>query len=235
MTDTPKTRAPFPLWATLFTLIGIAILCSLGTWQLYRLEWKNNLQNSLQASLNKDLTESLLTPADLDPQALFQRGLLNGVYLFDKQIRLKPRVHEGQVGSHLITPLALSDGSVLLVNRGWIPQNREAVRKGQEQVQAGGLLYHPDPPNAFTPENRPQAGEWFWLDTVAIEQHTDLVKIRSRVMALEQDTLKAGPDMPVKSAAQPHLRNNHLYYAVFWFTMAGVLALIYVIRFGRCR
>jgi surfeit locus 1 family protein len=84
---------------------------------------------------------------------------------------LGPRVREGKRGFQLITPLVRTDGSTILVNRGFIlnefadPSTRA---EDNDEVDVIGILRTSHTRNNFTPENRPEDGEWYWLDVDAM-------------------------------------------------------------------
>lgn len=112
-----------PLWLTLVTLLGITLLCSLGFWQLMRAEQKAALQSkaahaSLQAPL--DQAELLAKSSDL-PSLRYLPVRLKGTFLHQYSILLDNKINNGQVGYHLVTPVALTDQKWLLVDRGFIP------------------------------------------------------------------------------------------------------------------
>lgn len=236
-----QTKQPFPLWALLLTIAGIIVLCSLGTWQLQRLAWKTELIEKLDQLYALDAASTILTDKDLQQarrgdEADMARGTISGIYHFDKDIRLIPFMKDGQPGAHMITPLALPDGSVLLVNRGWVPQDWVNPLAGQQiAVRLQGLVHQPDEPNAFTPENAPQDGQWFWLDFESIGAHFDLVRIHPLILRAETETLMSAQHLtgsyPQTLSERIQPNNNHAQYAAFWFCMAAALLIIFVIRF----
>lgn len=81
-----------------------------------------------------------------------------------------PRVREGDNGYQVVTPLERADGSTVLVSRGWIAKDKkehksrapEALPRGEMSVQ--GLLRSPWKKNMFTPDNRPEKGEFYFPD-----------------------------------------------------------------------
>ena len=81
-----------------------------------------------------------------------------------------PRIHDGKDGYLVVTPLEREGrGSTILVNRGWIPKKlkRQADRREglpMEEVTVEGLLREPWKKNMFTPDNRPELGEFYFPD-----------------------------------------------------------------------
>ena len=108
------------LWPTLITIPALAILLALGTWQLQRLEWKTALIAEREAALQAPPVALPDDPAALR-QMDFRRIRVSGEFLHGRSLLLSARSYQGRPGSHLLTPLRLETGRVLMVNRGWIP------------------------------------------------------------------------------------------------------------------
>ncbi|MCC7305864.1 MAG: SURF1 family protein [Alphaproteobacteria bacterium] len=222
-----------PLFATLLTVAGVIVLCALGTWQLQRLEWKTKILDHLGAEYAKDAASIAIAPADLEQNFDFRRGTLHGTYEFDKQIMIGPRRHDNLPGYHVITPYRLEDGSHILVNRGWVPEDWKFFdEKNPPQRPATGLLRRPDPGNPFTPDNDPAKDQWYHLVPAEIAAAKGIENIYSYVLYREPADA-ADSNYPLAEATKPEIDNNHLQYAIFWFTMAGVLVVIYILRFMK--
>ena len=130
----------------------------------------------------------------------------------------------------VITPLDRPNGaSTILINRGWIPQNKqrqgdrdpESLPRGEVQVE--GLLRHDVwKKNMFTPENKPERGEFYFPD---IEQMAELVGAQPVwvEMTMKPDYVETQERMrkgiPVGRPAEVNLRNNHLQYIVTWYVL----------------
>jgi len=87
---------------------------------------------------------------------------------------LGPRVLDGTNGFHLITPLVRTNGSTILVDRGFISEVAAAKRKYPtpvEVVEVHGMLRESQARNNFTPDNNPAKGEWYWADVTAMSAH----------------------------------------------------------------
>lgn len=89
---------------------------------------------------------------------------------------LGPRVRDGTLGYHIIVPLIRSDGSTILVDRGFVSQEFAANRQHQhldtdDEVKLVGMLRTKPARNMFTPENHPEKGEWFWTDIDAMAEY----------------------------------------------------------------
>ncbi len=219
-----------PLFATILMLFGVTILCSLGTWQLYRLEWKTRLLQQLEFEYVRDSVVPALAPADLDEKFDFKHGTLTGIYDFKKQLQIAPRVYHDEVGAHVLTPLKLQDNSYILVNRGWVPKDwkPESEKHSSDKIPVTGLL-RPVARDYFSPENVPSKDEWYAIRPAEIAATKHIPELRPYVLYVENTD--AG--YPAALPSKPDLPNNHFRYALFWFAMAGTLVAVYVFRFIR--
>lgn len=220
-----------PLIASGLTLAAVIVLCALGSWQIKRLQWKQGILTAIEAEYSRSADNLSMQPAELTDELSYRRATLKGVYDYQKQLALGPRTYIGKPGHHIMTPLILRDGSALLVNRGWVPYGHELRLKKPESVTVTGMLRKPPQRNFFTPENNPAQGVWHHpdLEQIAVALH---VKLRPFIFYLEEDTA-AAQTYPVAAATRINLPNNHLQYAVFWFTMAVVLLIVFWIRFMK--
>ncbi len=219
-----------PFWATFFTICGVVVLCGLGTWQLQRLEWKRGILEKIEASKK---TDSVFSFKDFeDEDNLYLHGHVKGRYLNDKSFKIGPRTYEGAPGYHVITPFALEGGGTVLVNRGWIGLNDKEGKDLKGARTLKGVIRRPDRGNPFTPSNDPQNDAWYVIDSEQIAHVKALRSLPALMLYLEEDGSgeRNGMVTSVLHAAPP---NSHLQYALFWFSLAGVLVVIYILRFIR--
>ena len=109
---------------TVAILVFCGLTVALGVWQTRRAAEKV----SLQAMLDRRTAEPPLTlppaPARWDAVAM-RRISARGEYVDRFGILLDNKVHRGQVGYQVVTPLRIAGGNVhVLVNRGWIAAGR---------------------------------------------------------------------------------------------------------------
>lgn len=146
----------------------------LGSWQVKRLEWKTDLIAKCEDRL---VRPPLPLPGRVDPEALddfdYRRVTTAGRYRHEQEMLVGPRMRDGEDGYMVVTPLDRREegqGSSVLVNRGWIPKRlRDQRRRSQDsmpegEVQVEGLLRKPWKKNMFTPNNRPDIGEFYFPD-----------------------------------------------------------------------
>jgi len=142
----------------------------LGTWQVQRLGWKSRL---IAKSEDRLVRDPLPLPPHIDPSVIsefdFRRVLATGTLRHDQEMLVGPRMRNGEDGYMVITPLERKDGSTILVNRGWINKKHRNQRTRPDSLVKGevtieGLLREPWKKNRFTPENRPDKGEFYFPD-----------------------------------------------------------------------
>src|SRR5271154_2804306 len=109
------------LGPTLFTLFGLALLLSLGTWQVQRLGWKEGLIAQRMAAAAADPVPLPLTSNDAGALE-FHRVRAAGTFRHDRELYLHAITADGSAGYHVITPLVLARGGTLLVDRGFVPE-----------------------------------------------------------------------------------------------------------------
>lgn len=142
----------------------------LGTWQVQRLGWKTRL---IAKSEDRLVRDPLPLPPHIDPSVIsdfdYRRVLATGTLRHDQEMLVGPRMRNGEDGYMVITPLERKDGSTILINRGWISKKHRSQRTRPDSLVKGeitveGLLREPWKKNRFTPENRPDKGEFYFPD-----------------------------------------------------------------------
>jgi surfeit locus 1 family protein len=112
-------------WIASIVAISLAALAvGLGIWQLGRADEKHAMIERAQSRLTPvEIGKQDRFRPDRAPEALDQQRVrLFGTWLFEKTIALDNRGWQGQAGVHVLTPLQLADGSMVWVNRGWMPK-----------------------------------------------------------------------------------------------------------------
>ena len=109
-------------FTTLLTIVLIALLVSLGRWQLRRAEEKRALFDSFAAGDGRHARPSMLRRP---PLRRYQHVEAGGRYDQTRQILIDNMVNGERVGYFVITPFALAGGGWVLVNRGWVPLDGE--------------------------------------------------------------------------------------------------------------
>jgi surfeit locus 1 family protein len=225
------------VWPTAFTLIGLAVLLGLGTWQLERLEWKRALIAERAARLAT--APEILPPTSEAWSAWdFRPAVVEGAFRHDLEQLFGVAAIEGQVGHHLLTPLVRPDGAAVLVDRGWVPADRAhpaARREGQlvGPVRVTGIARYrgDDRPGWFTPDNRTEQSHWYWYDLAALEAALGLDLLP---VVIEADATPNQGGLPQGGQTRTELTNNHLQYAITWYGLAAGLLGVWI-SFGLAR
>jgi len=230
-----------PTWGTtIAAALGVAMLLGLGTWQLDRRNEMTALA-ALRAARTEApplaLREVDVGSADALAATEFRRVRLAGHYLADAEIKLLNRTHDGRAGVHLVTPFEAADGTAtVLVDRGWVPlDGPPPAPPPTGAVVVDGYLRQFAPPGRFTPPNDPAAGTWFFLDPDAIAAASGLPAVAPFYLQLGPGAVAPGA-YPIGALPETAVRSPHLQYALTWYALAVVLAVIYVLyhlRRGR--
>jgi surfeit locus 1 family protein len=222
-------------WPTLFTIPALIVLICLGLWQLDRLAWKRHIIETVESRIH---AAPVPLPAGqaIDPEAWeYRRVTVSGRLLNDKEMHLLAYTERGNLGYHLIVPLARDDDGIVLVDRGWVPaaqktpeSRRESQPKGEITLE--GVVRKGWHRGWFVPENDPAQNLWFYADVGALARQADVV--------VPPLLVEAGPaanpgDLPIGGQTVINIPNDHLQYALTWFGFAVVLTVIYVIYHRR--
>lgn len=243
-----RLRAAKLLGPAATTAVSIAILLGLGTWQLQRKAWKENLIATIDQRTKAapvDLAMIVFSDPDglNDPNGLeYTRVKVRGHFLHDKERYFYAPDAELGPGFNVYTPLETADGkSVVFVNRGYVPDDhKDPATRAQGQlsgeVEVIGLLREPRPPARFTPDNDPKNNLWFWRDIPALAASA-FPDVRANVLPaiIDQEATPLG-DGPRGGTTIVSLSNRHLEYAITWFGLALALAAVFTLyAAGRLR
>ncbi|MEH6834689.1 MULTISPECIES: SURF1 family protein [Falsihalocynthiibacter] len=199
----------------IFGLIGTAILCALGTWQLQRLTWKTEVLAAIDTKILSEPVDIPLNPTEATDQFLPVQA--KGV-IGPQEITILASVQKIGPGYRVIAPLEMADGRRVLLDRGFVAISaKNAPRPAVEAEIVGNLLW-PDEISNATPPPDLNAGIWFGRDIPAMAEalNTEPVMLVQRT-STEPNLVTTS--FPVDSAGIP---NKHLEYVVTWFGLALV-------------
>jgi surfeit locus 1 family protein len=225
-------KKPSLFWPLAFTIPAVSILLIMGFWQLERLAWKESLIDQRAAALAAEPV--LLQDVEAEPtNAGFRRVFVTGRFLHDQEIFLQNRNRNGKRGLEVITPLrrvAEEGGGVVLVNRGWLPlEKQELSRRGgklpTDTVKISGIARKGViGRNAFTPANNPEKSLWYAYDPVEMARSKGF---QVPPLIIEINIANTPGSFPMSGLNHYELKNNHLSYALTWFSLAAGLLLIF--------
>jgi surfeit locus 1 family protein len=234
-------------------LLAAAVLAfcgfiALGTWQLERRAWKLDLIARVTQRVHAAAVDAPARPdwprvaAATDE---YRRVRVNGTYLHDRETLVAASTELG-AGYWVLTPLRCTDGSIVLVNRGFVPpeQRDRAVRSAAAPsgaVAVTGLLRISEPGGTLLRHNDPAADRWYSRDTAAIARTRGLDGVAPYFIDAEAPVPgdpAAVPGAPVAGLTVIAFRNSHLEYALTWYALAilvvvGMAALLRAERAER--
>jgi surfeit locus 1 family protein len=231
MTENGK---PFPVWLTLFTVTTVAILLALGSWQVQRLNWKLGLIAAREAAMAGDPVDLAVLQSVADTSALdFRRARGKGMLMPGKEVHVFASSADSKAGYHVFTPLMLSNGYAVLVNRGWVPPELKEPASRPDSLIAGpvtitGVVRLPQGRGAFTPEDDTDANIAYAADPAAFARTLGIGGLETRfyLVADREGTPTGG--YPRGGQLKAELRNNHLIYAITWFSTGFAVAVAFV-------
>jgi surfeit locus 1 family protein len=225
-------------WPTLFTAPAVLLLLGLGSWQIQRLYWKQDLIAQRQAAVS---AAPILATGNLEEDARgmeFRHVTDEGVFLHDKEIFLGATSEAGRQGYQVLTPLLEPGGRIVFANRGFIPAElKDPAKRAAGQilgtVRVQGLLRSPPAgkPTWFLPDNRPDLNYWFWVDLPAMSAADKLDRVAS--FYIDADASPNPGGWPKGGVTRLALPNDHLQYAITWFSLAVALMVIYFLFHRR--
>jgi surfeit locus 1 family protein len=227
-------------WRSLLVpaVLAFAVLVALGSWQIQRKAWKEQLVATLMERLQAP-------PVALPPPATwptldqasneYRRVTFNAelettkeALVFATASAFRPDV-KGQ-GFWIFAPARLADGSVVVLNRGFVPVAEAKTMPNRVTpgvVEITGTIRWPEASHWFTPNANPAENLWFVRDPIPIAATKGWGPIAPFYVEQESPVPPGGWPQPGKLV--PSLPDNHLQYAVTWYGLAIVLAVLFVV------
>jgi surfeit locus 1 family protein len=237
MPESPRMTLKRSMFCGLL-LLSVLVFSALGTWQVQRLFWKLDLIARVDARVHAKPTPP---PARAEWAGInaakdeYRRIRVEGSFLNDRET-LVQAVTEFGAGYWVITPLATADGSIIIVNRGFVPADRrDPSKRAEGQVSQPtsitGLMRMTEPGGAFLRSNDPAADKWYSRDVAAIAASRHLDSVAPYFIDADKTPNKGG--YPVGGLTVVHFRNSHLFYAITWYGLAVMAVVAGVVLFRR--
>ena len=203
---------------SVFIIFFIFVFIALGTWQIIRLNWKNNLILEIENSLKKPPVQLLQSN-----QQNYLKIKTSGRVDFEKQIYLYNLNDSGTPGFEVLNPI-LIDGENYLLNRGWIPFEKKDTPEINilDQNNIEGTLKTQGRKNIFKPDNDIEENYWFSLN------REDLLKFTGKEFSKYIIYLDGNYQFPKPKKITANISNNHKKYAMTWFSLAISILLLYL-------
>ena len=203
---------------SVFIIFFIFVFIALGTWQIIRLNWKNNLILEIENSLKKPPVQLLQSN-----QQNYLKIKTSGRVDFEKQIYLYNLNDSGTPGFEVLNPI-LIDGENYLLNRGWIPFEKKDTPEINilDQNNIEGTLKTQGRKNIFKPDNDIEENYWFSLN------RDDISKFTGKEFSKYIIYLDGNYQFPKPKKITANISNNHKKYAITWFSLAISILLLYL-------
>ena len=210
----------------LFVFFFVTVFCALGTWQLYRLQWKLELISEITFGLDSKPIEY-----SNSIKKNYQRVSTKGKFYFDKQIYVYSLNESGKPGYDVVTPFRTNKNQNVLINRGWIKKDLKGDPsinfESKTDKEIVGLLREIYKPNMFKPDNDIKNNIWFSINLDDLKEATG-EQFNKFVIFLEDNQVKT----PLPKRISIDVPNNHLKYAITWYSVA-LSILLYFLYFRK--
>ena len=203
---------------SVFVIFFILVFVALGSWQIIRLNWKNNLIFEIENSLKNPPIE--LTNLNIKN---YLKIKTSGSIDLEKQIYLYSLNDAGIPGFDVINPILINETDYL-INRGWIPfekKNSKEINVFYEKDIIGTLRLQ-GRKNIFKPDNDIEENYWFSLN------REDILKFTGKEFSKYIIYLDGNYKSPKPKKITANISNNHQKYALTWFSLAISILLLYL-------
>lgn len=226
------------------TLAALAVLVSLGTWQVRRLAWKEDLIARVDARVHA-APEPLPPPdtwAGLTAEAIEYRPVrLSGSFDHGREVHVfialgEPKGPLGGQGYFVLTPLALEGTDrVVFVNRGFVPLDRKDPASRPEGQVAGtvavtGLMRPAEARSWLSPTDDVARNVWFVRDPATMAAATGLDPAKVAPFTVDEVAGETPGGLPQGGETVIAFPNSHLGYAVTWYGLAAALVGVWAVR-----
>ncbi len=212
------------LVATVVVAAIVATCVSLGFWQIRRLDERIGSNALIEARLSEEPAEMTALAGGADPAAVeYRRVWARGTFLPEDEVLVRSQVLDGAAGFHVVTPLRLDDGSIVMVNRGWVPLSMDrppvSARPPAGTVRVDGIVRLSQIRRGVGPVEPP--------GRIQVVSRIDLERLAAQLPGPVVPVwiqLKGSPsDVPVP-LPEPDVDDEgpHRSYAIQWFSFATV-------------
>jgi len=224
---------PFP-GLTIFTVISLAILITLGTWQYHRLQWKTALLEEVEVAATapafSSLSEIRLALDAGEPIDFRRMNMVVAIkdnqtpyFVYSSvknQLSWRPFVVAQTNGSSVFAALAPIADHL---------KNDYNV-EGKDDASFAGYVRLARPVGRLTPDSTPSENRWFGFnpmpETTPWLGDDANAPLDTRFYLDVMSGVSAAVDLPIK---RPEIRNNHFDYMLTWYGLALALFVIYII------
>ncbi|MDD1497190.1 SURF1 family protein [Agrobacterium sp. CNPSo 3708] len=227
-TTARKGIRPAAVVVIMMTVILTGLLLALGTWQVKRLSWKLDLIQQVEQRAHAAPVDapspsqwaSLTNPADYE----YRRVRLAGIFRHQDEVQVYT-VSDLGPGYWVLTPLQRDDGSLVIVNRGFVPSDKRDPSTRLEgelpaRVEIVGLMRAPETGGLFLRTNDPQHNRWYSRNIAQIADAKSLGTVAP--FYVDADATPNPGGLPIGGKTMLVFPNNHLSYAITWYVLAAM-------------
>ncbi|MFY0692410.1 MAG: SURF1 family protein [Paracoccaceae bacterium] len=204
-------RLIFPI---VIGFVGCAILLSLGNWQMQRLAWKEGILASIEARMTQ---APVALPVAPDPETDTYLSVTADGRILPEELHVLVSIKQQGAGYRIISVFE-TEGRRILLDRGFIGLESKDAERPETEASVIGNLHWPDEVDGYTPEPDLERDIWFARD---VPRLADALNTEPVLIVLRQ-TSETNPmvtPVPVDGAGIP---NDHLQYAITWFSLAAL-------------
>ncbi|WP_170331228.1 SURF1 family protein [Ruegeria arenilitoris] len=202
------------LFLLIFGIAGLAILVSLGVWQVQRLAWKQDVLAEIENRISADPVD---LPKNVSPDTDKYLPVTIKGEMEPGEIHVLVSVKQVGAGYRIIQSFSTEDRTIL-VDRGFVPVTAKQIERRTGPMEVTGNLHWPDEIDGYTPEPDIDDNIWFARDVPNLAAALGAEPI---LLIARSQTDPGITPLPVDTAGIP---NDHLQYAITWFGLALVWA-----------
>lgn len=220
----------FSLLGTVLALAGIFLFSSLGTWQVSRSFEKQELEKQLHHKQQQQAFQLDRAIENIE-QKNYLLAEAEGYYDKANEILIDNSIYKGKAGYHVLTPFVLKeDQSVIMVNRGWVPVNRDRrilpeikTPEGELTIQ-GKIAPHKSKPPLILGELDTSTKAWLYFDKEVFEKKTGKPVMPVIILLDENDAHGYVREWP----RYEDKVGMHIAYAIQWYVFALIVLVTYL-------
>ena len=196
-------------------------------WQIQRLEWKNNLIESINTNYNSFLEEIPLD--DTSSAYEFMNTSIKGKLITDKQMYFYKFNLNGESGYEIVIPMQTNEKIHVYIILGWIPFDAKSKFElnnliSNDEIEFSGALVYSKERKPLIPDNDTISNTWYLLNTNEMDQYHNIKSSKYILKLIDQNYFEN-----ILIEFEPsRITNNHLQYAVTWFLMSFVIMIMYI-------
>lgn len=212
-------------------MIVFLVLFSLGTWQIYRLDWKEEMINNIETNMQN--SPELVLDQDFD-QLTYKKIIIEGKFDNSKILYLYSKYDQGefknQEGYYILSPFITANNKFIIVNRGWIDIKRknqvpDLLDKTNKVI---GFVFPEHKDSKFFAKNNFRENIITYIDSNEISNFFNLALPHVYIAQINVEN----KNFQAKNL-NITLHNNHLQYAIMWYVLCFINTIFFFLSFKK--